>query len=91
MRVHSAFRFPIPSPRQARPVTARFLAAPRSESMLREVVGLKVVAMLTASRMVTAGLGHRGRLAGGPAVEMAFVIDVGTVLLRRRRAGTGVV
>ena len=49
--------------------------------MLREVGDLEVVAALTASRIMTADLGHHGRLAGGPAVGMASVIDVGTVML----------
>ena len=55
--------------------------------MLREVADLEVVAALTASRIVTADFGHHGRLAGGPAVGMASVIDVGTVMLRRERPG----
>ena len=59
--------------------------------MLREVADLEVVAALTASRIMTADLGHHGRLAGGPAVGMASVIDVGTVMLRRERPGVGVV
>ena len=55
--------------------------------MLREVGDLEVVAALTASRIVTADFGHHGRLAGGPGVGMASVIDVGTVMLRRERPG----
>lgn len=36
--------------------------------MLREVGDLEVVAALTASRIMTADLGHHGRLAEGSAV-----------------------
>jgi len=58
--------------------------------VLRELAGLEMVARLT-------GEPHGDRrpvIAGGwleVAVEMASVINVGTVLLRRPRAGMGVV
>jgi len=59
---------PVPDPRQ-RPARHRQV---RRRAEVREcaarVAGLEVVAALTASRMVTADLGHHGRLAGGPAV-----------------------
>jgi hypothetical protein len=50
-----------------------------------------VVAALTASRIVTADLDHRGRPTGGCAVKVAPVIDIGTVMLRRLQTGTGAV
>lgn len=59
--------------------------------MLREVASPEMVATLSASWMVTADLGHRDRLAGGPAVKMTSAMDAGTVMLQRPRAGIGVV
>jgi hypothetical protein len=79
---------PIPSPRQLRPVTARFLAALRSEEHAarggRPGNGRHADGKPDGDRL----LGHRGRLAGDRRGDGARDRRRGTVLLRRPRAGS---
>ena len=90
MRVDSGLPVPIPSPRQVR---LRYREVPRRA----EIRGACCARYRSGNGRQADGEPHGDRrlvIAGGwleVAVELASVIDVGTVLLRRPRAGMGAV
>jgi len=90
MRVDSGLPVPIPSPRQVR---LRYREVPRRA----EIRGACCARYRSGNGRQADGEPHGDRrlvIAGGwleVAVELVSVIDVGTVLLRRPRAGMGAV